>query len=110
MAFVNDRQFVLRDLVALRQIRIEIVLARKHAALGDLGVDRQAELDRVFESGLVQHRQYARHAERDASGLSVRLRAVRSGSAGKDLGLRSERAKALEDISAERSVGKEPGH
>jgi hypothetical protein len=41
--------------------------------LADLGVNRQAEHHRHAHRFLVQHRQYAGHAQVDQAGLGVRL-------------------------------------
>ena len=45
-ALGDDGQLVLADLVALGQIRIEVILAREHRAARDGGTDRQTELHR----------------------------------------------------------------
>jgi hypothetical protein len=71
MALADDGQFVLRNLVALGQVRVEIVLARKHALAADFGVNAQAELDGHAHGFLVQHRQHAGHAKVDQAGLRV---------------------------------------
>jgi hypothetical protein len=44
----HDRTFVLRDLVALRQIRVEILLAIEARHFGDRTADRESEADREF--------------------------------------------------------------
>ena len=43
-AVLDDRQFVLADLVTLGQVRIEVILARKHRALSNSSVYGQTEL------------------------------------------------------------------
>ncbi len=74
LAVLDDRQLVLADLVALRQVRVEVVLA--------------AELAGHAHDFLVEHRQDARVAEIDQAGLGVRLGAVGRGCAREDLALR----------------------
>ena len=86
MAVLDDRQFELRNLIALGQVGIEIVLAREHAALGDLRINRQAELHGHGHGILVQHRQHAGHAQVHRAGLAVRRRAVGGAGAGENLG------------------------
>ena len=44
LAVLNDGQLVLADLVALRQIRVEVVLARKHRSRRDCRIYREPEL------------------------------------------------------------------
>ena len=89
-AAVHDRQLVLADLIALRQIRVEVVLAREHGAPRDLAVRREAELDGHRDGFGVQHGQHARVAQVDEARLTVRRRAVSRRRAGEDLGFRRE--------------------
>jgi len=63
VAFADNRQLHLADLIALGQVRVEVVLAREHAVLADLGVNRQAEHHRHAYRFLVQHRQHTGHAQ-----------------------------------------------
>jgi hypothetical protein len=70
---VHDRQLELTDLVALGQIGVEIVLARKDRTLSDLGADSKAEFDRADYGFAVQYRQYAGQRQTDCVGLRVRL-------------------------------------
>ncbi len=51
-----DRLVVLRDLVRLRQVGIEVVLAVERARL-HRAIERQSETDRKFDCASVQHRQ-----------------------------------------------------
>ena len=62
VSVVHDRQLVLTDLIALRQVRVEVVLAREHRTFGYLTVSRQAELDRHVHRLPVEHRQDTRIA------------------------------------------------
>jgi hypothetical protein len=58
----HDGQLVLADLIALGQVRIEVILAREHRQRRDLRGDGQAELHRHAHGRLVQHRQDPRIA------------------------------------------------
>ena len=66
-----ERRLVLADLVALRQVGVEVVLAREDRVLGDLAAEREAELDRELDRARVRHRQRARM--READGARVRV-------------------------------------
>ena len=59
-ALLGDRLVVLGDLVVLRQIWIEVLLAVELAVFGDVEVQRHRCLHGVLEHLLVQHRQCAR--------------------------------------------------
>jgi len=63
LAVLNDRQLQLTDLIALRQIRIEVVLAGEHRTTCHGSIDRQPEQRRHAHNFLVQHRQYTRVAK-----------------------------------------------
>jgi hypothetical protein len=89
-AVLDDRQLVLADLVALRQIRVEIVLAGENRSRCHRRVDGEPELAGHAHDFLVEHRQHARIAEVDQAGLGVRLRAVGRRGAGEDLAPRRE--------------------
>ena len=67
------RLVVLADLVRLGAVRIEVVLAMEPARLGDSAVERQADLDRLFDDCLVDHRQHAGMAQAERAGERVRL-------------------------------------
>ena len=83
----DDRQFVLADLIALGQIRIEIILARKHAAFGDGGADSETKLDRALDRAAIGHRQGAWQGGIYEADLGVRFGAVFGGGTGEDLRL-----------------------
>src|SRR5262245_6831517 len=76
--FPDDRPFVLRYLIALRQIRIEVVLAVEHRDKVDFGVEPEPGADGLGDAGLVDDGQHARHGrvnERDVGvGLAAELR------------------------------------
>jgi hypothetical protein len=61
LALAHDRVLELADLVALRQVRVEIVLSVEHRALVDLGLEPQARADGLANAFLVDHRQHAGH-------------------------------------------------
>lgn len=64
-------QFELRNLVAHGQVGIEIVLAGEEGATIDGAIHGHGHLDRVFHGPGVQHRQHARHARADRTGVLV---------------------------------------
>ena len=86
----RERLLVLRDLIALGQIRIEIVLPREDrmgvnpAAEGERGPNRQ------LHGPAVQDRQCARQPEADGTQLRVGLGAEAGAAAAENLGGRQE--------------------
>ena len=87
LALADDRLLVLRDLIALRQVGIEVVLAVEHGDEVDLRVEPQARAHRLRDAGLVDHRQHARHGRIDERDVGVGLAAELGGGAGEQLGL-----------------------
>ena len=85
LALAHHRRLVLADLVALRQVRIEIVLAVEHRAQIDLRVQAQTGADRLADAFLVDHRQHARHRRVDQRNMGVRLTAEFGRGAGEQL-------------------------
>jgi hypothetical protein len=81
----HDRQVHLADLVALGEVGVEVVLAREHALLGDVGADRQAEADRALDRAAVEHRQHAGQGDVHRARLAVGLGAEGGAGAGEDL-------------------------
>src|SRR5690606_24715833 len=69
----DDRPVVLADLVSLREIGIEIVLAREDRPRLDPGADREPEAHRHAHRLPVQHREDAWQAEIEGTGLRIRL-------------------------------------
>src|SRR5205807_9422595 len=59
-ALAAERRLVLADLVALRQVGIEVVLAREDGVLGDLAVECETELDRHLDRATVRNWEGAR--------------------------------------------------
>jgi hypothetical protein len=72
-AVEGDRLVVLRGLEVLRHVRVEVVLPREPAPLGDLAVQRQADADGRLDAFRVEHRQRAGQAQADRADLGVGL-------------------------------------
>jgi hypothetical protein len=89
-AALHDRDLVLADLVALGEVRVEVVLAREDAARRDGRADREAELDRARDGAAVEHGQGARQREIDHARLRVGFGAKRRRRAREDLARRRE--------------------
>ena len=58
----RQRPLVLRDLIALRQVRIEVVLAREDRLGLDVAAERERGLDRVVDGLPIEHRKRAGQA------------------------------------------------
>ena len=86
-AALDHRLLVLADLVALGQVRIEIVLAGKDGDRCHAGADGQPEADGMFHRPAVEHRQHTRQRQIDRAGLGVGLGAKPGGGPGEDLRL-----------------------
>jgi hypothetical protein len=86
--FAHKRMIKLRNLVALRQIGIEIILAVEPAPFVDLRLDGHAGAHRLTDAFAVGHGQHPRHCGIDKADLAVGLRAERRRRAGEQLGLR----------------------
>ena len=65
--------FKLADLVALGQVGVEIIFARKDAALGDVRAQRQTQLNRTLDRAFVHHRQGAGQSQIHRASLRVGL-------------------------------------
>src|SRR5262245_23586507 len=89
-ALADDRRLVLADLIALRQIGIEIVLAVEHRPQIDLGLEAEAGADRLAHAFLVDHRQHARHRGIDQRNVRIRRAAEFGRGAGEQLGMRGD--------------------
>ena len=86
-ALADQRVVELADLVALRQVGIEVVLAVEPAPLVDLRLDREARAHRLADALAVEHRQHAGHRRVDQADLRVRLGAELGAGAAEQLGL-----------------------
>ena len=73
VAVVRDRLVGLGGLEGLRQVRVEVVLARETAVLRDLAVQGQADLDGVLDGLVVDDRQGAGQAQRHGGHVGVRV-------------------------------------
>ena len=86
LALADQRVVELADLIALRQIGVEIVLAVEARPFVDLGVERHAGAHRLADALAVRHRKHARHRGVDQADLRVGLGAERGRRAGEELG------------------------
>ena len=88
----SQRLLVLRDLIALGQIGIEIILTREDAGVLHLAFQRQSDTDGKFDGSLIHDRQRARHARTDGTNRTVGRRgsAVHNLAAAEHLRLRLE--------------------
>jgi hypothetical protein len=87
-AVLGERAVELRNLIALRQVRVEIIFAREDGLL----VDAQAQSERgacaEFDGAAIQDRQRARQSQTHRTRVRVRLVAKTRGAAAKNLRLR----------------------
>ena len=65
LALAHDGVVELADLVALRQVGVEIVLAVEGRVQVDLGLEAQPGAHRLRHAGLVDDGQHARHSQAD---------------------------------------------
>ncbi len=65
------RKVVLADLVALREVRIHVVLAVELGVVRDLALERERGLEARLDRGFVDGRQGAGHAEADLTHVGV---------------------------------------
>ena len=91
-----DRQVVLADLVVLRHVRIEVVLAVEQRVRGDLAADSQADQDDAADRLAVGHRQRTGMAQADRAHVRVGRRAELGSAAAEHLRLGIELDVALE--------------
>ena len=82
----HHRLLILADLVALGQIRVEVVLAGKDGDRCDLRADGQPETDGMLDRLPIEHRQGAGQTQVHGAGLGVGLGPESGGGPGKDLG------------------------
>ena len=66
---------ILCDLIILRRVRIEIILAVELRVLGHSAVEEQPSQGGEAQSFIVRHRQHAGHAKADWADVGVRRRA-----------------------------------
>ena len=90
LAAAHDGLSQLADLVALGQVRVEVVLAVEAASLGNLPAHGHAEQHRHAHRLGVQRRQHARQRQIHLARLRVRGCAERRGGAGEQFGARAQ--------------------
>ena len=90
LAALHYGDLKLADLVALGQVGVEVVFARKNAALGDVRVDGQAEFDGSFYGADVHHGQRAGQGHVHRTSLRVGLGTKRYRGTAEDLALGRE--------------------
>ncbi len=83
---LGDRLVVLRDLVALGQVGIKIILPGKNRPLAHLAVDGQRGQRGELDGLRVEHRQRAGQSQANGADVGVRRRAKVIGAAAKGLG------------------------
>ena len=86
-AFANDGMGVLADLIALRQIGVEVVLAIKTGPEIDLGIQAKPSAHGLRHAFMVDHRQHAGEARINEGNLRIRFRTKGCRRAGKQLGV-----------------------
>ena len=75
LALADDRAFVLRYLIALRQVGVEVVLAVEHRDQIDLSLQPKPGAHGLGDAGLVDHGQHAGHRRVDQGDVAVGLAA-----------------------------------
>jgi hypothetical protein len=69
----GKRLVILRNLISLRQVWIEIILAGEDAFRMDLAAESQSHADRQFHRFLVQHRERTRLTRANRADVAIRL-------------------------------------
>ena len=87
LALADDRALVLADLIALRQIGIEVVLAVEDRIEIDLRLQPEPGADGLRDAAFVDHRQHAGHGGIDQAHMGVGLAAELGRGAGEQLGV-----------------------
>src|SRR5438094_4302794 len=82
---LTNRQLILGNLIAFRQIGIEVILSREAVLWRNGTVQRQPRPDRKLDGLAINHGQYTGHAETDRASLGVRRRSKGGGAAAKHL-------------------------
>ncbi|MNV02736.1 hypothetical protein D3C71_929760 [compost metagenome] len=86
-ALTDDRIFELRNLVALRQVRIEVVLTVEDRTVVDLRLQAETGTHRLLDAFLVDDGKHAGHGGIHQRYVGVRRIAEGGRSAGKQLGI-----------------------
>ncbi len=84
-AFTDNRVRELADLIALRQVGIEIILPVEAGIGVDLRLQAEAGTDSLLDAILVDHGQHAGHCRIDQRHIAVGVRTKRRGRARKQL-------------------------
>ncbi len=87
LALADQRMIELADLIALREVGVEIILPVEPAPAVDPGVERHARPHGLPDALAVRHRKHSRHRRVDQAHLRVRLGPEGGRSAGEELGL-----------------------
>ena len=87
LALADERVVELADLIALRQVGVEIILAVEARPGIDLRLERHAGPHRLADAFAVRHRQHAGHGGVDQADLGVGLGAELGRRAGEELGV-----------------------
>src|ERR1700716_1729111 len=82
MAPNRQRKVVLRNLIALGEVGIEVVLAVELAELGNLAAQRQGGANRELDAPTVDNRERPREGQADRAGVAVGLAVEVGGGAG----------------------------
>ena len=86
----HDGVVKLADLIALRQVGVEIVLAVKGRTQVDRSLQPQPRAHRLFDAKGVDNRQHARHGRIDKSHVGIGFRPHLGRGARKELGVRGD--------------------
>ncbi len=89
-SLADDRMIELADLVALRQIRVEIILPVEPRSAVDDRTQRQPGPHRLPHALAIQYGQHPRHRRIDQRHIAVGLRPEIGRGARKELGLRGD--------------------
>ncbi len=95
-SLAGERLVVLGNLIALRQVGIEIILAGKHGLCVDPAAQRERRANRKLDRAPVEHGQRARQPETHRTHRRVRRRAKRRPASAEDLGVRQQLSVDLE--------------
>ncbi len=87
LALADDRVVELRNLVALRQVGVEVILAVEGGDQIDLGLQTQPGAHRLLDAIVVDHRQHPRHRRVDEGDVGVGLGAEGGRGAREQLGV-----------------------
>jgi hypothetical protein len=87
-SLADDRVVKLGNLIALRQIGVEIILAVKRRPEVDLGLEAKPREHRLFDAEIVDHRQHARHRGVDEGDVGIGLGPEQGRGTGEQLGVR----------------------